>query len=168
MSVLHITEHCDSTRTGSQGGRGAAALRCALMSGPSLRKALVVSVVLAACAAIVRAVRGRPAPAFELPGGPSAPWPTLRPEATPDWVGPAAAPADAEPLAAPPNGEAPPTPAWLEATNSPPPASHPVKAKLGSGIYHLPGMMNYERTRPDRWYRSAAEAEADGLRVAKR
>ena len=59
-------------------------------------------------------------------------------------------------------------PAWIEAIAGPPPASHPVKAKLGSGIYHLPGMMNYDRTKPDRYYRSAADAEADGLRAAKR
>jgi hypothetical protein len=46
--------------------------------------------------------------------------------------------------------------------------SHPVKAKLSSGIYHLPGGQNYERTKPDRCYVDAAAAEADGLRAAKR
>jgi len=40
--------------------------------------------------------------------------------------------------------------------------------KLASGIYHLPGMLAYERTAPDRRYVSAAEAEADGFRAAKR
>ena len=48
------------------------------------------------------------------------------------------------------------------------PASHPVKGKLASGIYHLPGGINYERTRPDRCYVDAAAAESDGLRGAKR
>lgn len=48
------------------------------------------------------------------------------------------------------------------------PASHPVKAKVKSSIFHLPGMMNYERTTPDRCYVDAAAAEADGLRAAKR
>jgi hypothetical protein len=48
------------------------------------------------------------------------------------------------------------------------PLSHPVKAKLSSGIYHLPGGQNYERTKPDRCYVDAAAAEADGLRAAKR
>ena len=43
------------------------------------------------------------------------------------------------------------------------PTSHPVKAKLPSKIFHLPGMANYERTNPDRCYAGAAEAEADGL-----
>jgi len=47
------------------------------------------------------------------------------------------------------------------------PPSHPVKGKLASGIYHLPGGLNYARTRPDRCYTDAAAAEADGLRPAK-
>jgi hypothetical protein len=47
------------------------------------------------------------------------------------------------------------------------PASHPVKGKLASGIYHLPGGLNYERTRPDRCYVDAAAAESDGLRASK-
>ena len=48
------------------------------------------------------------------------------------------------------------------------PLTHPVKAKLASGIYHVPGGGNYERTKPDRCYASAEAAEADGLRPAKR
>ena len=48
------------------------------------------------------------------------------------------------------------------------PLTHPVKAKLASGIYHLPGGGNYERTKPDRCYVDADAAEADGLRAAKR
>ena len=48
------------------------------------------------------------------------------------------------------------------------PLTHPVKAKLTSGIYHVPGGGNYERTKPDRCYSSAEAAEADGLRPAKR
>jgi hypothetical protein len=59
-------------------------------------------------------------------------------------------------------------PAWL-----PPhgdgtcPATHPVKAKQASGIFHVPGGASYDRTRPDRCYTDAAAAEADGLRAAK-
>ncbi|MCZ7536879.1 MAG: hypothetical protein M5T61_13910 [Acidimicrobiia bacterium] len=48
------------------------------------------------------------------------------------------------------------------------PASHPVKAKLSSGIFHVPGGSSYERTKPDRCYVDADSAEADGLRPAKR
>jgi hypothetical protein len=58
--------------------------------------------------------------------------------------------------------------AWLEAVNGECPSTHPVKAKMTSGIYHLPGGLSYDRTNPDRCYRDAASAEADGLRPAKR
>ena len=58
--------------------------------------------------------------------------------------------------------------AWLEPVDGDCPSTHPVKAKLSSGIYHLPGMVAYGRTHPDRCYRDAAAAEADGLRPAKR
>jgi hypothetical protein len=48
------------------------------------------------------------------------------------------------------------------------PASHPVKAKLSSKVFHLPGMSAYDRTSPDRCYCDEPAAEADGLRRAKR
>ncbi|MDQ4132158.1 MAG: nuclease, partial [Actinomycetota bacterium] len=48
------------------------------------------------------------------------------------------------------------------------PSSHPVKAKLASGIYHLPGMAAYARTRADRCYCDEETAQTDGLRKAKR
>ena len=48
------------------------------------------------------------------------------------------------------------------------PDGYPIKAKEGSGIYHRPGGLSYERTRPDRCYADAAAAEADGFRAAKR
>jgi hypothetical protein len=47
-------------------------------------------------------------------------------------------------------------------------SSHPVKAKESSRLYHLPGMLAYERTRPDRCYPSPEAAEADGFVRAKR
>ena len=47
------------------------------------------------------------------------------------------------------------------------PKSHPVKAKMASGIFHVPGGANYARTKPDRCYTDAAAAQADGLRAAK-
>lgn len=58
--------------------------------------------------------------------------------------------------------------AWVEPTGSVCPPSHPVKAKLSSRLFHLPGMFAYARTVPDRCYRSEGDAEADGLRKAKR
>jgi hypothetical protein len=47
------------------------------------------------------------------------------------------------------------------------PASHPVKVKESSGIFHVPGGRFYDRTRPDRCYPTAAAAEADGYRRSK-
>ena len=58
--------------------------------------------------------------------------------------------------------------AWLEPVDGDCPPTHLVKAKVSSGIYHLPGMAAYTRTHPDRCYRDAAAAEADGLRPANR
>jgi len=61
-----------------------------------------------------------------------------------------------------------PAPAWVEPVGNTCPPSHPVKAKLASRLFHLPGMFAYERTRPDRCYRDEEAALADGLRKAKR
>lgn len=58
--------------------------------------------------------------------------------------------------------------AWVEPTGAVCPPSHPVKAKLKSRLYHLPGMLAYARTTPDRCYGSPEAAEAEGLTRAKR
>lgn len=58
--------------------------------------------------------------------------------------------------------------AWVEPVDGSCPASHPIKAKLSSGLFHLPGMLAYERTKPDRCYGSEDAAAADGLTRAKR
>jgi len=58
--------------------------------------------------------------------------------------------------------------AWVEPEDRVCPASHPVKAKLASGIYHEPSGANYGRTVPDRCYRDGPAAERDGLRRSKR
>ena len=57
---------------------------------------------------------------------------------------------------------------WVDPSDGTCPTSHPVKAKLASGIFHVPGGANYDRTRPDRCYVSPEVATADGLRAAKR
>jgi hypothetical protein len=91
---------------------------------------------------------------------PYPPQPTTasEPEATPE-------PAP-EPGAGPVTGTGP---AWIDALDDGGcPVSHPVKAKLASGIFHLEGGANYPRTRADRCYTSAEAAEVDGLRAAKR
>jgi hypothetical protein len=47
------------------------------------------------------------------------------------------------------------------------PATHPIKAKESSGIFHVPGGRFYDRTTPDRCYPTADAARADGYRQAK-
>jgi hypothetical protein len=63
---------------------------------------------------------------------------------------------------------APAAPAWVQPVDGACPVSHPVKAKLSSGIFHEPGMQMYERTRADRCYTDPEAAVADGLRQSKR
>lgn len=57
---------------------------------------------------------------------------------------------------------------WMEPIDGQCPLSHPVKAKLSSGIFHVPGGQSYDRTKPDRCYVDSAAAEADGLRPSQR
>ena len=61
-----------------------------------------------------------------------------------------------------------PVDAWVEPDGDACPVTHPVKAKLASGIFHEPGGQMYDRTTPDRCYRDADAAIADGLRASKR
>jgi hypothetical protein len=70
------------------------------------------------------------------------------------------------PVRAPGDAQTP--PAWVRPDDGTCPASHPIKAKVQSGIFHAPGSPFYERTQPDRCYRDAAAAEADGLRAPRR
>lgn len=59
-------------------------------------------------------------------------------------------------------------PGWLRVLDdgSAPP-SHPIKAKESSRIFHVPGGRFYDRTKPDRCYATASDAEADGYRQSK-
>ena len=83
-----------------------------------------------------------------------------RPEAAPHW--------EAQPFPFPPQPAAVDDSPWIEpAPSGACPAHHPVKAKLSSGIFHVPGGANYTRTQPDRCYLSAEAAESDGLRASK-
>ena len=77
-----------------------------------------------------------------------------QPRADPDAASEASSPSDRD--------------KWIEPVDGACPASHPVKAKLVSGIYHEAGGLSYDRTQPDRCYRDAATAESDGLRPSKR
>ena len=82
------------------------------------------------------------------------------PEAAPAPA-PEAAPA---PGAAPAAGDAGP----VRGADSVCPDSHPVKANDNSGIYHMPGQQHYGKTNARNCYASAAAAQADGYRAARR
>lgn len=57
---------------------------------------------------------------------------------------------------------------WVDPVDGVCPTTHPVKGKLSSKLFHLPGMLAYERTKPDRCYLDPTAAESDGLTKAKR
>jgi hypothetical protein len=96
--------------------------------------------------------------------------PLTPPRGTPAVAAPTKKAATSKKAAPTKKPEAPAAPAapWVDPVDGDAPASHPIKAKMSSGIFHSPGGLNYERTKPDRCYRDAAAAEADGLRPAKR
>jgi micrococcal nuclease len=58
--------------------------------------------------------------------------------------------------------------AWVDPKGNICPKSHPVKAKLASKIFQVPGHFAYDRTNPDRCYKNPKLAEGDGFRSAKR
>ena len=126
------------------------------MAGRARRSLLLVG-VLAAAVALARRVLGRDVPRTAPGDGPE--WPPL--------VDVAVAPGPEHSPVRAPGGDQTPA-AWVEPSDGACPVSHPVKAKVASGIFHLPGSVHYDRTRPDRCYRDAAAAEADGLRAPKR
>jgi hypothetical protein len=134
----------------------------------SLRRGITVGLIaglVLAATKVFGAKRAAPTPA----AGPMESWPKLQPVPAVDDR-PAVATTALQPDPEAPTAPAKPAvaAAWLEATDGVCPTTHPVKAKLSSKIFHLPGMMNYDRTNPDRCYRDAEAAEADGLRAAKR
>ncbi len=138
----------------------------------SLRLGLRLGILAAVAAAVAKALASRRAPDATAPSVtplPRGEWPPLEPD-----------PVLSEPkpsVAVHPDPEAPAGPApaadavavaYVEPTGGVCPSTHPVKAKLASKIFHVPGGQMYERTRPDRCYRDAAAAEADGLRQSQR
>ena len=59
-------------------------------------------------------------------------------------------------------------PVWVAApSDGTAPAGFPVKVKVSSGIFHVPGGRFYDRTNPDRWYATTDAALADGYRQSK-
>ena len=175
---LHPDDHPLAGRARQAGTSLEAVLR------RSFRYGLTLGVLLGLAFALVKVLGGRRTSEPEPAPFPARPWPRLEP----DDVVPASRSTSLEP-----DPEAPSAPAkkatakkatakkttakkaaakagsaWVEPSGDVCPTSHPVKAKLSSKIFHLPGMLNYDRTKPDRCYRDGGSAEADGLRPAKR
>ncbi len=120
----------------------------------AFKRAVFAGILAGIAYAVWRAIRARvPAPATDVAWD-TAPFP-FPPVPRP---GPVVA---SEPAAV----EAP---AWVEPVDGACPASHPVKAKLSSGIFHVPGGQNYDRTHADRCYVDEGAAAADGLRKSQR
>jgi len=120
-----------------------------------------------------------------IPKPAAAPAPVVSPPApTPVVQEPAPAPVEKAPVAkkaAAPAKKAPvakkaasPAPAkkvlaaWVDPEGNICPQTHPVKAKLSSKIFQVPGNFAYDRTKPDRCYESPEAATKDGMRAAKR
>ncbi len=127
-----------------------------------LVRLILAAVILAIVAKVIERMRrdGEDQPTPEWPSWserrqttrpPVAETPTTAREASVDTVGPDGAG----------NG------AWATPVDGECPAGYPVKAKTRSRIYHLEGMLNYERTHADRCYSSPEAAEADGFRASK-
>jgi hypothetical protein len=119
-----------------------------------LVKFLTFAAVIVAVAALLKR---RPAPPSASPTAPPTP---VAPKAT-------TTSAPAEPATAPPaaTGGAP----WAEPNEGGGcPEGYPVKAKVSSSIFHVPGGVLYDRTGADRCYASPEAAEADGFRASLR
>ena len=135
--------------------------------GKAVKRLFFLGVVAGIGYAVWRAVRARmPAPSDDL-AWETAPFP-FPPVPRPPRV-------DTPPVNEPANelahdGDDPPAaaPAWVEADDGACPATHPVKGKLSSGIFHVPGGQNYDRTHADRCSVDPEAAAADGLRQSQR
>lgn len=143
----------------------------------------VLAAIVAGIVAAVRSLTSRQDPLPTPATTPSEPWPPLPAEpvaaatpvaeTTPDPVVTAPEPVVTEPdpvVTAPePDGVPVGDAAFVEPTaDGECPDGYPIKAKMSSKIFHAPGQLNYDRTTPDRCYRDASGATADGLRAAKR
>jgi hypothetical protein len=58
--------------------------------------------------------------------------------------------------------------AWVKPVGSTCPPGYPVKAKMASKVYRVPGMFFYEESKPERCYPDEDAAIADGFTRAKR
>lgn len=129
----------------------------------SFRVGMWLGVLLGIVIALVKSLQGQ-RDARDLAAPPAGRWEPPAPPLS-DAVVAGTADLDVAQVAEKPAGAAR---TWVEPTGAVCPGTHPVKAKMASGLFHLPGMLNYTRTRPDRCYASDEAALADGLTKAKR
>jgi hypothetical protein len=148
----------------------------------SFRRGIALGLLVGTVATAIKTVLDRRSPrTATTPSGPSPqawdPLPGTTPVQVPEpdidvHVAPGPEPQPTRParrLTAKPETESTPLPRWVDPLEDGGcPETHLVKAKMASGIFHVPGGLNYPRTRPDRCYIDAAAAEADGLRQSKR
>jgi hypothetical protein len=131
--------------------------------GKAVKRLFFLGVFAGIGYAVWRAVRARmPAPSDEL-AWETAPFPFPPVPRPPGAVAPVANEPVDEADEAPAASRA-----WVEADDGACPATHPVKGKLSSGIFHVPGGQNYDRTHADRCYVDPEAAAADGLRQSQR
>jgi hypothetical protein len=128
----------------------------------AFKRAVFAGMLAGLAYALWRAIQARvPAPANDVAWD-TAPFP-FPPVPRP---GPIATSEPAPATAGPAPGDEQAT--WVEPVDGACPASHPVKAKLSSGIFHVPGGQNYDRTHADRCYVDEGAATSDGLRKSQR
>jgi hypothetical protein len=128
--------------------------------GTALRRTIILVVLAAGVGALVSSRRGQTG--VPVPSAPPQ-WPPL-PVRTVTEV------QTTLPSLPTPSPTTPPAVAagWVSANDDgTAPATHPIKLKASSGIFHVPGGRFYDRTTPDHCYATAADAEADGYRQSK-
>lgn len=116
------------------------------MSATVMRRALIVAIAAGVAGVIAAWVKQRSAAAI--------------PSSPPEWP--------PWPEASVSHGAPVPMTAWVVADEEgPDPDGFPVKVKVASGIFHVPGGRFYDRLRADRCYTTTEAAEADGYRRSK-
>ena len=135
-------------------------------------KRLVKLLTLVAVIAVVVAVlKRRPAPPSASPTAPPTPVTPKAAAAKPQMptmpTMPTVTEAPAEATAAPVADET--ATGWVEPTaDGGCPDGYPVKAKVSSKIFHVPGGVLYDKAVPDRCYATPEAAVADGFRQSLR
>lgn len=126
-----------------------------------VRRLFKLALIGGLTAVVVTWFRNREPEILDPPSPGTAQWAPLDPTPSPDMVSEPSDGAAADPAVTDGQG-------WVAPDDDGGcPLSHPVKAKVRSGIYHVPDGLAYGRTNADRCYASPESAEADGYRASK-